>query len=98
MSRISPSRRLRRLRSMLAILAGATALLVAAACRLETSARLGAVVGVGFCLVVWLFVLEVEGRLAERLELRGPRRWGARPRASGGQRSPGRHDRRRRAA
>ena len=77
MSRPIPIRRLRRLRTLLALLAAATALLIAAACRFESTARAVAAIAALGCLVAWVFILEAEGRLADRLERRGPRRRGA---------------------
>lgn len=74
MARIAPHRRLRRLRGVLVLLAAATALLAAAAFRLESTARGVAAVGALACLVAWLVVLEAEGRMADGLERRGARR------------------------
>lgn len=97
MNRAPHSRRLRRLRSILALLGIATALLVAAACRLEATARIAAVAGVAVCLVAWVFVLDAEGRLAERVESRLPRRRGPPP-GPVARRGSARRTRKRRAA
>ncbi|GAB2522241.1 hypothetical protein [Lysobacter humi (ex Lee et al. 2017)] len=74
----TPRRQLRRIRTLLALLAGATAILIAAACRLESTARAFAALATVGCLVAWAAMLEVEGRIAERVEhLPGARRGGA---------------------
>lgn len=64
----TPRRQLRRIRALLALLAGATAVLIAAACRFESTARALAALATVGCLVAWAAMLEVEGRIAERLE------------------------------
>lgn len=97
MTALAPSRRLRRLRRWLALLAMATAFLIAAACRFEAVARAVAALGAVACLVAWVIVLDVEGRLADRVEQRGSkRRLPARGTAS--HRSPARRATRRKAA
>lgn len=74
MPRTELNRRLRRLRRALAFLAAVTALLVAVACRLESTGRAVAAIAALGCLIAWLVVLETEGRVADRLERRGQRR------------------------
>lgn len=74
MTSLAPSRRLRRLRRCLALLAAMTAILIAAACRLEALGRATAALAAVACLVAWVFVLEAEGRLAERVEQRATKR------------------------
>lgn len=74
MSRTASARRLRRLRGLLGVLAAATALCVMAAARLESTGRALAAIGALGCVVAWLVLLEVEGRLAESVERRGLRR------------------------
>lgn len=98
MTRTTHLRRLRRLRSVLALLAAATVLLIAAACRFDSTARLAAAAGAALCLVLWVVVLDTEGRVAERLEARTPR--GGRVRSRGGrtQRTSARREHTRRAA
>lgn len=97
MTALAPSRRLRRLRRWLALLALATAFLIAAACRFEAAARAVAALGAVACLVAWVIVLDLEGRLAERVEQRGSKR---RPpvRGAASHRSPVRRTTRRKAA
>lgn len=74
----SPRRQLRRIRAVLALLAGATAILIAAVCRLESTARAFAALATLGCLVAWAVMLEIEGRIAERVEhLPGARRPGS---------------------
>lgn len=74
MSRIVSNRRLRRLRGVLGLLATATALLVVAASRLESTGRALAAIGALGCLVAWLVVLDLEGRVADSVERRSLRR------------------------
>lgn len=93
----SPARRLRRLRAALGLVAALTALLIAAACRLESIGRGAAAVGVLACLATWVVLLDLEGRLAERIERREPRRSPA-PRARARRTAGERRARRRRAA
>lgn len=96
MPRIASQRRLRRLRGLLALLAAAATLCIAAASRLDSTARGIAAVGALACVVAWLVVLEAEGRIAERLERRGGRRRLGHARAS--QRPAPRRDAARRVA
>lgn len=77
MSRTSSIRRLRRLRGVLGALAAAAALCVMAATRLESTGRALAAIGALGCVVAWLVLLEVEGRLADSVERRGLRRGAA---------------------
>ena len=77
-ARSATPRPLRRLRRALALLATVTALLIAAACRLETVGRAAAAIGALACLAVWVVVLELDGRASDRLDGRGPRRAAAR--------------------
>ena len=74
MTRTASHRKLRRLRGLLTLLAAGTALSVAMAARLESTARAVAAIAALGCVVGWLVVLEAEGRMAERLERRGMRR------------------------
>lgn len=74
MSRIASTRRLRRLRGLLAFLAAATALCVVAAVRLESTGRAVAAICALGGLVGWLVVLDLEGRVAENVERRTLRR------------------------
>lgn len=76
----SPTRLLRRIRRALAAVAGLTLILIVAACRLGATSRLLAAAGVVACLVAWVLLLDVEGRLADRLERRGNRRVAPGPR------------------
>lgn len=74
MSRIASNRRLRRLRGLLGLLAAATALCVVLASKLESTGRAVAAIGALAGLVAWLVVLDIEGRMADRLERRPVRR------------------------
>lgn len=96
MARTPTQRRLRRLRGLLVFLAASTALLVAAAARLDSVARGAAAVAALACVIAWLVVLEAEGRVADRLEHRVPRRRLAHARKT--QRPAPRRDAARRAA
>lgn len=74
MSRITSHRRLRRIRGVLGFLATATVVFVAAASRLDSTGRALAAIGALGCLVAWLVVLDMEGRLADSVERRSLRR------------------------
>lgn len=83
MARIAPHRRLKRLRALLALLGSGAALCVAAALRFDSTARGIAAVGALACVIAWLVVLEAEGRMADNLERRHPRRLrAARPKST----------------
>ncbi len=77
MSRTPSIRRLRRLRGVLGALAAAAALCVMAATRMESTGRALAAIGAVGCVIAWLVLLDIEGRLADSVERRGLRRGAA---------------------
>jgi len=71
-----PPRPLRRLRRSLLTVGLLTAVLIAAACRLEAVGRVAASIAAIGCLALWCALLDAEGRACERLEARSHRRSG----------------------
>ncbi|WP_133479937.1 hypothetical protein [Cognatilysobacter segetis] len=91
-----PPRPIRRLRRCLVWVGILTALLIAAACRLDTAGRVIASIGAVAGLALWCALLDAEGRACERLEARSHRRSGSRSTARSARPRP--VGRRRRAA